>query len=65
MRAFLLDMFQKNRRGFVVWILRDEFAAKGFGEDGLCELVNVLIRCAVKTFKAIRVWNWSRLVANA
>src|SRR4030042_2139248 len=36
-----LDSFQKFRSRFIVRILRDEFAAEGFSEDGLGKLVHL------------------------
>ena len=45
--------FQQDRRGFVVGVLGDEFAAEGFGEDGLRELVNVRFRLAVTRFERV------------
>ncbi|OIP92459.1 MAG: hypothetical protein AUK24_01500 [Syntrophaceae bacterium CG2_30_49_12] len=35
------DALQQGGGGFVVWVLGDEFAAEGIGEDGLGEFVNV------------------------
>ncbi len=37
-RAFFTDALKQRARRFIVWILRDEFASEGFGEDGLVEM---------------------------
>ncbi len=50
---FARDSFQQNRSGLVVGVLGDEFAAEGFGEDGLRELVNVRFRRPVTRFERV------------
>ena len=49
----MTNSFQQNRRAFVVGVLRHEFAAEGFGENGLRELVNVRFRFAVTRFERV------------
>src|SRR5437870_4211599 len=47
------DAFQQNGSGFVVWVLRDEFAAEGFGEDRLRELLDVRFGFRVARYELI------------
>jgi hypothetical protein len=52
-RSVFLDSFEQNRSGFVVRILRDEFAAEGFGEDRLRERLDVRFGFSVPRFNLV------------
>src|SRR5438094_339556 len=47
------DALQQNGSRFVVWILRNEFAAEGFGKDGLRKFLDVRRGLRVARFKLV------------
>ena len=52
-RLRLSDAFKQNRSGFVVWILRNEFAAEGFGKKRGREFLDVRLGFRVARFNLV------------
>ncbi len=50
-----MDTFQQHRRGFVVRVLGDQFAAKGLGEQRRCQAFDLGAGGGVASFEAVGV----------
>ena len=54
---FPADACQQRGSWFVVWVLGHQFAAEGFGEEGLHELVDVRLRLGEAGLELVRKVN--------
>src|SRR5205085_7906322 len=52
--ALLAYVFEQSGGEFVVWVLRHKLAAKGFGEDGLRQLIHTGSSVAAPVAGALR-----------